>query len=252
MTPLVFSAVAACAHPPAPVGRIADPTRRGPTMGILPAVVAAVVLAALLFDRASLVVAASAAAATALHVVVHRRRAQLDARRGEVAAAFLGHVATASEAGSALPAALARAAEQLPAGAPEELVRDISQLVHHASRGSAFEARTPELARVQAMWSLAATHGIPVTGLVTAARDELDHSQRHRKATRAALAGPTTTAIILSLLPLAGVLMGTAMGANPVGFLTGGGVGGILLIVGTAFLCAGVIVAETIIREVAS
>ena len=71
-------------------------------------------------------------------------------------------------------------------------------------------------------------------------------------ATRAALAGPQTTAVVLALLPLAGVLMGTAMGANPVAFLAGGGLGGVLLTVGTALVCAGVVVSQRIIQGAAS
>lgn len=265
MTPLLFVAGAASAHPPSPVHRVgplavqggalhgAAPGRsRAAVPALVPALVAVVVLAALVFDRASVVIAASAAAATALHLLVRRRSARVEERRRDAAATFLGHVATAMEAGAALPAALARAAEQLPQDAPVDLARDVAHLVHHATRASAFEARTPELARVQAVWSLASSHGIPLVRLVTTARDELDHARRHRAATRAALAGPAATAAILSLLPVAGVLMGTAMGANPIAFLAGGGVGGVLLIIGTALLCCGVLAAEAIIRRAAS
>ena len=42
--------------------------------------------------------------------------------------------------------------------------------------------------------------------------------------------------------------MGTAMGANPLAFLTGGGLGGALLVVGTALVCAGVAVSRRIIE----
>lgn len=54
--------------------------------------------------------------------------------------------------------------------------------------------------------------------------------------------------MILALLPLAGVLMGTAMSADPIGFLTGGGVGGILLITGVLLSGAGFILTEKILE----
>ena len=54
--------------------------------------------------------------------------------------------------------------------------------------------------------------------------------------------------MVLALLPIAGVLMGTAMGAKPLAFLTGGGLGGVLLVVGTALVCAGVAVSRRIIE----
>ena len=53
---------------------------------------------------------------------------------------------------------------------------------------------------------------------------------------------------MLALLPFAGLLMGAAMGANPLALLTGGGLGGVLLTVGTALVCAGVIVSQLIIQ----
>lgn len=252
MTSLLLLAGAAGVTPPPPLARTVQVRRRAPRAGMIPVVVGCVVLAALVFDRASLIIAASMVAATGVHVWDSRRQMREHTRRRDAAAAFLGHLATASEAGAPLVGALQRAVAQLPNNTPESLSRDVARMVHHTKAGTAFTPDTPELARVQALWSLASSHGIPVAQLITAARDELDHARRHRAATTAALAGPSTTATVLALLPVAGVLMGTAMGANPIGFLTGGGVGGILLVVGTALVCAGVLIARTIIQEAAS
>ena len=93
---------------------------------------------------------------------------------------------------------------------------------------------------------------MPIAGLLAAARDEIDTSLRHRAATDAALAGPKTTAVVLAALPLAGIAMGGAMGAHPVAFLTGPGIGGVLLVVGSALVCAGVIASGEIIRRAAA
>lgn len=254
--PFLLAAAAAAAAPPPPAARVdTQPARRRPAPRAIPAAVALVVAAALVVDRASLVFAASMAAAAAVHAVAARREAAVAARRSQAAAAFLGHLATNLEAGAAPPVALARAADHLPADAPPELARDVARLKHHARTGAgvgAFTADTPELARLGVLWALSATRGVPLARLAAAARDEIDLANRHRAATRAALAGPQTTAVVLALLPLAGVLMGTAMGANPVAFLAGGGLRGVLLTVGTALVCAGVVVSQRIIQGAAS
>ena len=44
------------------------------------------------------------------------------------------------------------------------------------------------------------------------------------------------------------MLMGAAMGASPLALLTGGGIGGVLLVAGTALVCAGVLVSRRIIE----
>lgn len=109
----------------------------------------------------------------------------------------------------------------------------------------------PELRDVGVLWGLSAKLGIPVADLLGSARSRLDNAVRHRNATTAALAGPRATAVVLSVLPLAGILMGQAMGARPVALLTGGGLGGLLLLVGTALVCAGFATSQAIIGRAA-
>lgn len=53
------------------------------------------------------------------------------------------------------------------------------------------------------------------------------------------LAGPRATAHLLSALPLAGIGMGVALGADPVDFLTGTGTGLVCLVAGSALLLLG-------------
>ncbi|WP_175935740.1 type II secretion system F family protein [Corynebacterium sp. Marseille-P4321] len=251
MSPLfaVAAALSAAVTAPPPARRATVAEVRPPNAGVIPLLVGPVVLAALVFDRASLVLAFASAAATALHQFELRRREKADARRGEAAAALLGHLAAGMEAGLTLPQALERCAQQLPEDAPRELARDAAHMAHQARGGESFDAATPELSRVATLIGVSSRYGVPAASLVAAARDELDHARRHRAATTASLAGPRTTALVLAALPLAGIAMGVAMGANPVGFLTGGGVGGVLLVVGTALVCAGVEVSGQIIRR---
>ncbi|UIZ92324.1 type II secretion system F family protein [Corynebacterium sp. CNCTC7651] len=227
---------------------------RGPRNPVwIPVGGCAVVLAALTVGRAGVVVAGGIAGATVVHVFSARRAAKEDTARTRHAATFIGHLAEGVGAGSTLADAAARAAEHIPPDAPEVLRRDVAQFVGAAQRGcTPPELATPELARVAALWELSTSRGVPVARLLAAARDDIDHAQRHRAATDAALAGPKTTAVVLALLPLAGIGMGSAMGADPIGVLTAPGFGSVLLIVGTALVCAGVAASGEIIRRAAA
>jgi len=254
VTTALLLACAAAVSPPAPEGRTqtGGRARRAPGAAAIPVGVGLVTLVAFLTDRAGLVIAASMAAATAVFLIQDRRASRAEARAREACAVFLGHVATGVQAGSSLPEALARAARQLPAGTPAQVVRDVSLMAHHARSATIAAVETPALQRVAVLWSVSAARGVPVSKLIGAARDELDHAARHRAATHAALAGPKTTAAVLAALPLAGMGMGAAMGARPIAFLTGGGLGGVLLIAGTCLVCGGVLSAHAIIRGAAS
>lgn len=244
MTTLLLLAGAAACPPPAPSTRIAPRSLAVPPRVAIPLVVGAVVLAALAFDRASLVIALAMGAATVVWVADTQRRARAASKRTEAVATFLGHLGTNVEAGAPLHAALERAAEH----APREIARDVAHLIHHVTTGAPLAAETDEFARIAPLFTLSASRGVPLSRLVAAARDDIDHTRRHRAATNAALAGPKTTAVVLALLPFAGLLMGAAMGANPLALLAGGGLGGALLTVGTALVCAGVIVSQHIIQ----
>lgn len=244
MITALLVAGAAVVADPAPVGRVADGARRS-ALRIIPVTVVFATACAVMVGRVSLVVAAAMAGATAVHVLRTRRAAKVARRRSNAAAAYLGAVATNLQAGAALPDALARSEEQVEEA---QLRDDARRIAHQARTGSQLDPRTPELERLGALWALSTSRGVPLASLVAALRDDIDHANRHRDATRAALAGPQTTAAVLAALPVAGVLMGAAMGASPLGFLTGGGLGGVLLVVGTALVCAGVLVSGWIIQ----
>ena len=243
---MIASVLLACAvavSAPAPAYRVVERTVR-PAPRLIPATLALAAVGAVVFGRVSLVVATAMAGATLVHVLRARQEDKAARRRSAAAATYLGAVSTNLQAGAAMADALARAAEQAPAPLREEAAR-LAQL---ARSGAPLETRVPELERLGALWALSASRGVPLAKLVAALRDDIDHTNRHRDATRAALAGPQTTAVVLALLPVAGVLMGTAMGANPLAFLTGGGLGGVLLVMGTALVCAGVAVSRRIIE----
>lgn len=240
---LLVAGAAALAEP-APARRVAE---RGRTLVShrIPVTAACAAAGVVVLGRVTLAVAGAMAGATAIHVLRARRAASAERRRRAAAAAYLGAVSTNLQAGATLPDALARAGEQVG----EVQVRaDAMRIAHQARTGARLEPRGPELERLGVLWPLSVSRGVPLAKLIAALRDDIDHANRHRDATRAALAGPQTTAAVLAALPVAGVLMGTAMGASPIAFLTGGGLGGVLLVAGTALVCAGVLVSGRIIQ----
>lgn len=97
-----------------------------------------------------------------------------------------------------------------------------------------------ELRRVAAAWTLAERHGVALAELMDAVRADLDASARLSGQIKAQLAGPRSTAGVLAGLPLVGVLLGQAMGADPWTVLTGTPLGQVLLVVGVGLGCAGV------------
>lgn len=256
ITASVALAAASMVLPPRPLGRIEAPgsaTTQPRSPAWIPVVVGLIALIAFATGRAGVVVAGACAGACAIHTVSARRAARVDRARAAAAAEFIGHLAEGVGAGATLASAAARAAERLPESAPAALRRDCLLFTAAAQRGDTPPVvATPELQRVTALWSLSTTRGVPVAGLLATARDEIDHQLRHRAATAAALAGPKTTAVVLSLLPVAGIAMGAAMGAKPLSLLTSPGIGSVLVVVGTALVCAGVITSGEIIRRAAA
>lgn len=95
------------------------------------------------------------------------------------------------------------------------------------------------LARLASAWELAEKHGMGLAELVDAVRADLDARLRIGGELRAQLAGPRATAAVLAGLPALGVLLGEGVGAAPLRVLADTGVGQVLLVVGTALVCAG-------------
>lgn len=235
---------------PARPGRRIDPGRLKPLIPIVAGVVMTVVL---LNDRLSVAVAALTAAATGAVLVTSMLERRTATARSRATAVLLGHLVADLEAGADPVAALSRAADEVTS-APE-VARLARSAATHARRGHspagvlADQEELRELAHVGKAWGMAQRHGMALTGLLRAQREQITQRLRHEAATTASLQGPQATALILSALPLAGMVLGAGMGANPVGWLLSGGLGGVLLMAGTALNCGGLLIAHEIIRR---
>ncbi|MFC8044488.1 type II secretion system F family protein [Nocardia sp. NPDC057353] len=107
-----------------------------------------------------------------------------------------------------------------------------------------------ELTRIATAWRIAEQHGLALGELITAARMDLRSRLRFRARTEAALAGARATATVLAALPALGIALGHLMGAAPLTVLLGSGAGTILLPLGAAFACAGLLWTDAITRSV--
>lgn len=104
--------------------------------------------------------------------------------------------------------------------------------------------------RLAVCWHLAQTHGLAIATLMQAAQRDIAERERFRGRVEAGLAGARATAAILAGLPLLGVLLGHAIGAEPLTFLLSAGAGGWLLVVGAVFVCCGLLWSDRITARV--
>ncbi|WP_328289730.1 type II secretion system F family protein [Nocardia aurantiaca] len=107
-----------------------------------------------------------------------------------------------------------------------------------------------ELARVAGAWRVAERHGLALAELLAAARLDLLGRKRFRDRTAAALAGARATAAVLALLPLLGIGLGQMMGASPLHVLFRSAIGTVLLPLGSALTCAGLLWSDAITGKV--
>ncbi len=115
------------------------------------------------------------------------------------------------------------------------------------AQGSAIDV---ELARVAAAWRVADRYGVALADLLDAVRADLVGRIRFRDRVEAGLAGARATAAVLACLPLLGIALGQLMGASPLRVLLSGGLGGMLLVLGTVFACAGLLWTDRITGRV--
>lgn len=112
-------------------------------------------------------------------------------------------------------------------------------------------ADIPAIELLQSGRQISETTGMSLVGILRHIRDRLDQEQRHQARTTAALGGAKTTAVILAILPVCGLLMGFALGVNSIAILLNTGIGNLLLIAGLGAECAGLVWNNRIIERAA-
>lgn len=223
---------------------------------------AAAVLTALLTGPA-VGMAVGAMAATVRHLV----RTALDRRRSRREVADLAEglrlLARELRAGSTVELAARFAAEESRGAAARVLIGLIGA-EDTSSRGAARRAGSTgvsqrlgrmgsgvadEIAdRLRTGRALSYRYGVSLATLVEAIARDLSDTAVAADARAGQVAGPATSGYVLAGLPLAGLLLGSGMGADPWGVLTRSAVGGLLLLAGTVLTCAGLLWSARIVR----
>lgn len=136
----------------------------------------------------------------------------------------------AAETGGAVGKSLHSVAARAGLGA------DVTAGLFSVAAASALPAHWERLA---VSWQLASERGLPMSSLMRTAQRDIVERQRFSARVDAGMAGARATATILAGLPVLGIALGQSIGARPLTFLLGNGVGGLLLVVGVGMVCCG-------------
>lgn len=247
-TVIVLLAAALCVWPTGVVrGRLGARGMPGPPLPAWPGV--ALVVTGLVGGLAAGIGGAVAALIVGGTVDWLRRRRERSRARAAVAAGLvdaLGLLVAELRAGAhPATAAAATSVEAHPGcadvfGAVSAAAR-LGADVPAVLRDSGVPELGPWLVRIADAWELAARHGIPLAELLEAVRTDLAHRVRFADDVVARLAGPRASAAVLAGLPLAGLALGQAIGADPLAVLAGAALGQVLLVAGTGLAALGVL-----------
>ena len=108
-----------------------------------------------------------------------------------------------------------------------------------ALRPAVTPARRPELACVAVALDACERAGAPLAPALEALAAALRADLEARRDRETALAAPRSTAAVMTALPAVGLLLGLALGVNPIGVLLGTGPGRLALVLGVALWVAG-------------
>jgi tight adherence protein B len=192
-------------------------------------------------------------------VVVRRRRQLRNRRRGAESIAlraaldvFVGELRVGAHPVAAFDVAAdevdgAVAASLRAVAARARLGADVGAGLRSVARRSRLPAHWERLA---VCWQLAQTHGLAIATLMQTAQRDIVERERFSARVNAGMAGARTTAAVLAGLPVLGVCLGQLIGAEPLGFLLSGGVGGWLLVIGVTLACVGLLWSDRITGQV--
>ena len=220
-----------------PVSRAGRPSG----LGLRVTAVATTITVGLVTGAALLTLAVAVVVATAARAASDRaRRRRAETSRGMVLDLLAG-LSAELRAGSQPRAALAVVCSSAPAllapvaVAARSPVADPAAALDLAAR----EPGATALADLAVAWRVVADTGGGLAAVVDRVASGARADAAVRREVVAPLAGPRATAALLAGLPLAGVGLGVALGADPLGFLLGGRPGRICLLAGAVLVAAG-------------
>lgn len=185
-------------------------------------------------------VLAGIALAVVQQVVRERRRRDAECRAEQVLLACDG-LAADLVAGQPPLLALDRAAREWPELVPVAAAAALGADVAEAFRRVSALPGAGRLRVVAAAWQVAHRSGAGLAATIGRAADALRDDRATRRAVHGHLASARATARLLAVLPLLFLLLGSGLGADPVGFLLDSPVGLGCLAVGAALAHLGVL-----------
>jgi tight adherence protein B len=239
--------------PPAPEQVLAELRRWGSRLGAeWWALVAGLVIA--LLGSSVIPVVAGAAGVPVLRRVRLARRARCDReRRADAVIALCGVLAGEVRAGRQPGAALLRAARDCGGfGDAQAAVVAAARFGGDVPGALAAAARQPGaegLLGLAACWRVAVDQGAGLAAGLDRLEGALRAERDQRGDLRAQLAGARATAVLLAVLPALGLLLGAAMGADPLHVLLHSAAGLGCLAAGAVFEAAGMWWAVRIVRK---
>jgi tight adherence protein B len=178
------------------------------------------------------------------HLVVVDRAAVAD--RAAVSAAIAA-LTDEYAAGASLAAAFGSAAPV--AGRFGPVLVEAAVLADVGAQPQTVLGREPLLAPLAVACALSARSGASMTALLAGVRTDLIADRDTRSAVRSAVAGPRASALLLAGLPVLGLLMGAALGADPARVLLRTAAGAGALTVGVLLDLLGLVWTLLLTRE---
>jgi tight adherence protein B len=105
---------------------------------------------------------------------------------------------------------------------------------------------------VAACWDVAQGSGAGLAASLTALADSAREAERVRRDLHAGTAEPRATALVLAALPIVGLMLGGALGADPWSWLLGTSIGLVVLAAGVALEAVGAVWSWRIVRSLES
>lgn len=167
----------------------------------------------------------------------------------DLCGAVAGELRAGHEPGEALLVAVQDAGVLGAAGPGVSAAARFGGDVPRALRQAACEPGLEGLTGVAACWRVAADGGAGLAAGLDRLEGALRAERRRREELRAQLAGAWSTVVVLALLPVLGLGLGAALGADPLGVLLHSSVGLVCLVMGAAFEAAGLAWATRIVRK---
>jgi tight adherence protein B len=173
-------------------------------------------------------------------LVRNRRRQQTERRRHDEVVALCGALAAELHAGLPAQTALRRACAEWHELAPIERAARLGGDIPSAFRSLADRPGAEGLRAVAAGWTVASNSGASLAAVLDRVGGGLRDQSAARAEVESALEPPRATARMLAVLPVFGVLLGSAMGAEPLSFLLHTSAGRVCLLAGATLALGGV------------